>query len=131
MQSLTSSLIICVLRKGCLNIQGYLYIEAHKESHVTDATKGLRIIYHSKGAKLVPLKEMVSAIYVNRQAKSQLGVSATMSDIHSGSPGSVNSVYSEAKSYRTCPVHDIPHVILCFCSSLSSHAQKFLNDDEN
>lgn len=54
------------------HLKGYLYIEAHKESHVTDATKGLRIIYHSKGARLVPLKEMVSAIYVNRQAKSQL-----------------------------------------------------------
>ena len=54
-------------------MQGYLYVEAHKESHVTDATRGLRIIYHSKGARLVPLKEMVSAIYVNQQAKSQLG----------------------------------------------------------
>ena len=62
----------------CYVMQGYLYIEAHKESHVTDATKGLRIIYHSKGARLVPLKEMVSAIYVNRQAKSQLGVSAIL-----------------------------------------------------
>ena len=49
---------------------------------MTDATKGLRIIYHSKGARLVPLKEMVSAIYVNRQAKSQLGVFATSGDIH-------------------------------------------------
>lgn len=54
--------------------QGYLYVEAHKESHVTDAIKGLRIIRVSKGARLVPLKEMVSAIYVNTQAKSQLGV---------------------------------------------------------
>lgn len=54
-------------------MQGYLYVEAHKESHVTDATRGLRIIYHSKGARLVPFKEMVSAIYVNQQAKSQLG----------------------------------------------------------
>lgn len=49
-------------------------MEAHKESHVTDAIKGLRIIRVSKGARLVPLKEMVSAIYVNTQAKSQLGV---------------------------------------------------------
>ena len=56
-------------------LQGYLYVEAHKESHVTDAIKGLRIIRVSKGARLVPLKEMVSAIYVNTQAKSQLGVS--------------------------------------------------------
>ena len=55
--------------------QGYLYVEAHKESHVTDAIKGLRIIRVSKGARLVPLKEMVSAIYVNTQAKSQLGLS--------------------------------------------------------
>ena len=56
-------------------MQGYLYVEAHKESHVTDAIKGLRIIRVSKGARLVPLKEMVSAIYVNTQAKSQLGES--------------------------------------------------------
>ena len=40
---------------------------------MTDAIKGLRIIRVSKGARLVPLKEMVSAIYVNTQAKSQLG----------------------------------------------------------
>ena len=56
------------------SLQGYLYVEAHKESHVTDAIKGLRIIRVSKGARLVPLKEMVSAIYVNTQAKSQLGI---------------------------------------------------------
>ncbi|KAL3147827.1 hypothetical protein ABBQ32_002553 [Trebouxia sp. C0010 RCD-2024] len=54
------------------HLKGYLYVEAHKESHVTDAIKGLRIIRVSKGARLVPLKEMVSAIYVNTQAKSQL-----------------------------------------------------------
>ncbi len=89
---------------------------------MTDATKGLRIIYHSKGARLVPLKEMVSAIYVNRQAKSQLGVSATPFDVHSGSPDSVNSVKSEAKLYSTCPVHCTHHALLCFCSSSSSHA---------
>lgn len=40
---------------------------------MTDAIKGLRIIRVSKGARLIPLKEMVSAIYVNTQAKSQLG----------------------------------------------------------
>ena len=38
-----------------------------------DAIKGLRIIRVSKGARLIPLKEMVSAIYVNTQARSQLG----------------------------------------------------------
>jgi len=119
-----------VLHEGWLEIQGYLYIEAHKESHVTDATKGLRIIYHSKGARLVPLKEMVSAIYVNRQAKSQLGVSATPYDVHSGSPDSVNSVNSEAKLYSACPVRYTPHAFLCFCSSLSSHART-LNDNDN
>ena len=54
-------------------MQGFLYVEAHKESHVIDAMKGLRIIYQRKGARLVPLKEMVSAIYVNQQAKSLLG----------------------------------------------------------
>ena len=89
---------------------------------MTDATKGLRIIYHSKGARLVPLKEMVSAIYVNRQAKSQLGVFATSGDIHSGSP-SIQGASSETASYRTRPVHHPPHAILCFCTSLPSHTQ--------
>ncbi len=129
MQSLSSSLSYDVLHKGWLGIQGYLYIEAHKESHVTDATKGLRIIYHSKGARLVPLKEMVSAIYVNRQAKSQLGVSATTSDIHSGSL-SMKSANSETRLDCTGPVNYTPHAILCFCSSLPSHAQRTLNDIE-
>lgn len=97
---------------------------------MTDATKGLRIIYHSKGARLVPLKEMVSAIYVNRQAKSQLGVSATISDIHSGCP-SIESTHCETRLYCTCSVHYTPRAILCFCSSLSSYAQKILSGDEN
>ena len=129
-QTLSSCLINSVLHKGCLNIQGYLYIEAHKESHVTDATKGLRIIYHSKGARLVPLKEMVSAIYVNRQAKSQLGMSATISDIHSGCP-SMQDANSETRLYCTCPVHYPPPAILCFCSKLSRHVQKTVNSNEN
>ena len=54
-------------------VQGYVYIEAVKESHVTDAIKGLRIIRVSKGAKLVPEKEMVDAITISHTAKSTLG----------------------------------------------------------
>ena len=53
--------------------QGYIYIEAFKESHVKEAIQGLRCIYPSKGAKLVPMKEAVDAITVNRKAKASIG----------------------------------------------------------
>lgn len=33
--------------------QGYFYVEAHKEAHVKEALKGLRMIYQSKPPKLV------------------------------------------------------------------------------
>ena len=56
----------------CL-LQGYIYIEAYKESHVKDAVRGLRNIYTSKPPKLVPVKEMVDAITVNRKAKAMIG----------------------------------------------------------
>ena len=54
-------------------LQGYIYIEAYKESHVKDAVRGLRNIYTSKAPKLVPVKEMVDAITVNRKAKAMIG----------------------------------------------------------
>ena len=79
-------------------VQGYLYVEAHKESHVTDATRGLRIIYHSKGARLVPLKEMVSAIYVNQQAKSQLGQHSSFDRAIFAQSCNHTRVYSEVES---------------------------------
>jgi hypothetical protein len=50
-----------------------MYVEAYKEAHVKEAIRGLRVFYQSKGAKLVPLKEMVDAITVNRKAKASLG----------------------------------------------------------
>lgn len=56
-------------------VQGYIYIEAYKESHVKDAVRGLRNIYLSKAPKLVPVKEMVDAITVNRKAKAMIGTS--------------------------------------------------------
>jgi len=56
----------------CL-LQGYIYIESYKESHVKDAVRGLRNIYTSKPPKLVPIKEMVDAITVNRKAKAMIG----------------------------------------------------------
>ncbi len=55
-------------------LQGYIYIEAYKESHVKDAVRGLRNIYTSKAPKLVPVKEMVDAITVNRKAKAMIGM---------------------------------------------------------
>ena len=38
-----------------------------------DAVRGLRNIYSSKAPKLVPVKEMVDAITVNRKAKAMIG----------------------------------------------------------
>ncbi|KAK9835687.1 hypothetical protein WJX74_005873 [Apatococcus lobatus] len=54
------------------HLRGYVYIEAIKESHVTDAIRGLRMIRVSKGAKQVPEKEMVDAITISQTAKSTL-----------------------------------------------------------
>lgn len=54
-------------------MQGYIYVEAFKESHVKEAIAGLRCIYPSKGAKLVPMREAVDAITVNRKAKAGIG----------------------------------------------------------
>ena len=51
------------------HLKGYLYVEAEKESHVREAVQGMRYIQHSRGIKLVPLREMVSAITPNRGAK--------------------------------------------------------------
>ncbi|KAL4420140.1 hypothetical protein ABPG77_010356 [Micractinium sp. CCAP 211/92] len=48
------------------HLKGYIYVEAHKEAHVKEALRGLRMIYASKPPKLVPLREMVDAIRVMR-----------------------------------------------------------------
>ncbi len=53
--------------------QGFIYVEAAKESHVMDAIRGLRTVYVGKGAKLVPLNEMPDAVTVNKKAKDDLG----------------------------------------------------------
>ncbi len=50
-----------------------MYVEAFKESHVMEAIRGLRNVLISKGAKLVPLREMVEAITVNTRAKKAIG----------------------------------------------------------
>lgn len=55
------------------NCQGYMYVEAYKEAHVMEAIRGLRNVLVSKGAKLVPLSEMVEAITVNTKAKKAMG----------------------------------------------------------
>lgn len=54
-------------------VQGFIYVEAAKESHVMDAIRGLRTMYVGKGAKLVPLNEMVDAVTVNKKAKDDMG----------------------------------------------------------
>ena len=62
--------------KSCFvkdHLQGFMYVEAFKEAHVMEAVRGLRNVLVSKGAKLVPLGEMVEAITVNAKAKKHIG----------------------------------------------------------
>lgn len=60
----------------CALLQGYIYVEAHKESHVKEAIRGLTCLFYGKGGQLVPMKEMVDAITVKSTAKgSNIGVS--------------------------------------------------------
>lgn len=54
-------------------LQGYIYVEAAKESHVKDAIKGLRTVFSGKGVRLVPINEMVDAVTVNKKAKDAIG----------------------------------------------------------
>lgn len=63
------------LKVACL-VQGYIYVEAYKEAHVKEAMRGLRIFFQSKGAQLVPLREMVDAITVNAKARTAIGAPA-------------------------------------------------------
>ena len=51
------------------SLKGFIYVEAYKESHVREALKGLRGIFHSKPPKLVPLSEMVSAVSVEQKSE--------------------------------------------------------------
>ena len=53
---------------GHVHLQGYFYVEAYKEDHVKEAIRGLRSIFISKGAALVPLNEMVEALTVSSKA---------------------------------------------------------------
>ena len=57
----------------CACRQGYIYVESYKEAHVREAIQGLRNIFGGKGAKLVPLAEMVDAVNVPRPSKALLG----------------------------------------------------------
>lgn len=57
----------------CLDhLKGFFYVEAFRDSHVMEAVRGLRTIFPSKGARLVPLKERPAAITVNRAAKAAI-----------------------------------------------------------
>ncbi|KAK9820946.1 hypothetical protein WJX81_001276 [Elliptochloris bilobata] len=58
------------------HLKGYIYVEAFKEAHVKEAMRGLRIFFQSKGAQLVPLREMVDAITVNAKARAAIDVGA-------------------------------------------------------
>ena len=58
-----------------------MYVEAFKEAHVMEAVRGLRNVLISKGAKLVPLGEMVQAITVNTKAKKVIGMELCSGEI--------------------------------------------------
>ncbi|KAL8459365.1 hypothetical protein ACS0TY_036742 [Phlomoides rotata] len=49
------------------HLKNYIYIEAHKETHVREVCKGMRNIYPSK-IMLVPIKEMTDVLTVERKA---------------------------------------------------------------
>ena len=57
--------------------QGYIYVEADKEAHVKEAVSGLRDVFQSKPAKLVPLKEMVDAVSTSQKADPLIGALPT------------------------------------------------------
>ncbi|KDD73411.1 hypothetical protein H632_c2203p0, partial [Helicosporidium sp. ATCC 50920] len=44
------------------HLKGYFYVEALRESHVTEALTGLRAVFHSKKPRMVPLGEMTAAL---------------------------------------------------------------------
>lgn len=52
--------------------QGYIYVEADKESHVKDNMNGLQGLMWTKGVKQVPIAEMVDAVTVNTKAKQKV-----------------------------------------------------------
>ncbi|XP_019168250.1 PREDICTED: putative transcription elongation factor SPT5 homolog 1 [Ipomoea nil] len=49
------------------HLQNYIYIEAHKEAHVREACKNMRMIYPAK-IMLVPIKEMTGVLCVESKA---------------------------------------------------------------
>ena len=48
-------------------LQGYIYVEADREAHVKEAVSGLRAVFQSKPARLVPLREMVDALTTSKK----------------------------------------------------------------
>ena len=63
---------------AAFDTQGYIYVESYKEAHVREAIQGLRNIFAGKGAKLVPLTEMVDAVSVPKPSKALLGPRARL-----------------------------------------------------
>ena len=61
-------------------LQGYIYVEAFKETHVRDALRGFRMVFHSKQPKLVALGEMVDAITVAPTTAKSIGARAPLAD---------------------------------------------------
>ena len=50
-----------------MRAQGYIYVEGDREAHVKEAVSGLRAVFQSKPARLVPLREMVDALTTSKK----------------------------------------------------------------
>eukprot|EP00884_Botryococcus_braunii_P016048 jgi/Botrbrau1/3126/Bobra.0070s0099.1 len=92
------------------HLKGYMYVEAYKEAHVKEAIRGLRVFYQSKGAKLVPLKEMVDAITVNRKAKVSLAVGSWVRPRAGMYKNDLGRIYDVDAQANKCTVMLIPRL---------------------
>lgn len=77
-------------------MQGYIYVEAHKEASVKEALRGLRMIFGSKPPQLVPLREMVDAIRVPRTTAKAIGESTGCNKHATGSCGGLGASWGTA-----------------------------------
>ncbi len=70
-----------------MRMQGYIYVEAYKESHVKEAIRGLTCLLYGRGPQLVPMKEMVDAITVKGTSKgSSIGATNTQLSVRACVP---------------------------------------------
>ncbi|XP_050117255.1 putative transcription elongation factor SPT5 homolog 1 [Malus sylvestris] len=56
------------------NLKNYIYVEADKEAHVREACKGMRYVFTAQKIVLVPIKEMVGVVSVERKPSVDVSV---------------------------------------------------------